>query len=71
MTEALSQELTGYIKESWFFPLAHQLLTNSQNFSSDKRDKEILISSFVKDKFKYEFESLDIANVESHYRQLC
>lgn len=68
--EAKSKELTAYIKEPAFLQAAHRLLTTPDSFPHEKKDKEILLTSLVKDKFKYEFETIE-NNVEAHYQQLC
>lgn len=49
---------------------AYQLLTNPNSFPHERKDKETLLTSLLKDKFKYEFETIE-QNVQVHYQQLC
>ncbi len=68
--EERSKVLADCIKEPGFLDAAHSLLTNPASFPHERKDKEILLTSLLKDKFKYEFETVQ-HNVEHHYKQLC
>ena len=51
--DAHSAQLTAHTKHPNFINTAHRLLTTPNALGSDPKNKEILLTSLLKDKFKY------------------
>ena len=51
--EAKSAELTKLSKDPAFVNVVHHLIINEQSLTHDRKDKVILMTSLLKDKFKF------------------
>ena len=65
--EALSCQLTRFTKSSVFMDTAFYMLSHCEC----NGDRAVLLTSLIKDKFKYDFESIPIERLKEYYNQLC
>lgn len=63
----IAKQLTDYSEGKFFIEAALQLLLKNQL----NKEREILLSSLVKDRFKYDFETIEERALQSYYLQLC
>lgn len=63
----IAKQLTEYSEGKSFIGSALQLLLKAQR----SKERETLLSSLVKDRFKYDFETIEEAVLQNYYLQLC
>jgi hypothetical protein len=63
----IAKQLTEYSEGKLFIAAALHLLLKAQR----SKERETLLSSLVKDRFKYDFETIEEGALQSYYLQLC
>ena len=56
--QAASEELSNFSKELAFLPTAYQVLLTMDEKQIKRKEKQILLTSLIKDKFKFEWEPI-------------
>jgi hypothetical protein len=65
--EAVSKELTAFSKQHGFLDIAFEMLLHYDCC----KEQTILLTSLVKDKFKFDYESMDLEQIKTYYQCLC
>lgn len=65
---AASEEISNLTKRQGFLEAAIFLMRNG---AANDKDKDMLLTSLIKDKFKYDYEALDTNYLQEYYSGLC